>query len=525
MPTYTKIIENIVLNDTLRLDGPEFDNTLIRNVTIQNVDGDGIFLRNVKNVRIENCTIENISESGIRFSISGSTENVVLEGNTIRDIGGDGIRAGQRIENGVDHTNLKIINNLVDNTGLSSGDSGLIHGMYIQGSDFLIEGNTILNSNDANAISVRTSGIIRNNFINGTRESGVAYYADHASGPTDTLIIENNIIVDTGNGTSRSDINLLPIPSGQYSQAVNNFIIRNNTLTDSDGTPIAVDSDHKQNNANISISNNSVVSFQEALDQHNNNPDNEDGQTIVGGDGADVLVGGAGDDVLTGGRAGDTFVIRNGGGTDTITDFKPQWSDVIKIEGYDFDDINDFASGARQVGNDTIIRLSDDESLILKNVSLSDLTADDFDIDFNSQPDQPDYSAYKAYDAEGYTAGSNGNDVFYVGSEHANIVTRGGSDVIVINEISDGRDHRIRDIDSNDVLDISNLISGYDEDSRLSDFVQAEVRSWGGNDHTFLKVDSDGAANGSNFETAVRLTNQKLDDLDQLVIDGNLFIN
>ena len=97
--------------------------------------------------------------------------------------------------------------------------------------------------------------------------------------------------------------------------------------------------------------------------------------------------------------------------------------------------------------------------------------------------------------------------------------------MIVINEISDGRDHRIRDIDSNDVLDISNLISGYDEDSRLSDFVQAEVRSWGGNDHTFLKVDSDGAANGSNFETAVRLTNQKLDDLDQLVIDGNLFIN
>lgn len=33
--TYTRVIENLVLTDTLRLEGSEWDNTLIRNVTIK----------------------------------------------------------------------------------------------------------------------------------------------------------------------------------------------------------------------------------------------------------------------------------------------------------------------------------------------------------------------------------------------------------------------------------------------------------------------------------------------------------
>jgi len=256
-PTYTRIIENLVLTDTLSLEGHKYDNTLIRNVTILNVKGDGIVLRDVDNVRIENCTIHDITGSGIRMSMSGSTSNVTIVNNDIYNIGRNGINAGQRHENGVDHTNLKIIGNRVDNTG-TSGSEGLLHGMYIQGSDFLIEGNQITNSTDGNAISVRTSGTIRDNVIDGTGKSGISYYADHMRGPTDTLVIENNVVMDTGNRESRNDIDLLGIPD--KGNVVHKFIIRDNTLTDGSGVSIGVHKDYSPLGIKPTMTNNVVVS-------------------------------------------------------------------------------------------------------------------------------------------------------------------------------------------------------------------------------------------------------------------------
>ena len=144
MAVYTRVIENLVLTDTLILSGHQWDNTLIRNVTIQNVAGDGIMLRDVANVRIENVTINNVSGDGIKLSTLGSTSNVVIIGNTITNVGADGINAGQRKADGVDHTGLQILNNTIDTTGLGSSGTGLVHGLYIQSTDFLIQGNRIL---------------------------------------------------------------------------------------------------------------------------------------------------------------------------------------------------------------------------------------------------------------------------------------------------------------------------------------------------------------------------------------------
>lgn len=253
---YTRVIENVVLTDTLKLNGPEWNNTLVRNVTILNTGGDGIFLQNVKNVRIENSTIHDVSGSGIRLSMSGSTSDVQIADNNIYNIGRNGINAGQRIENGVDHLGLEITGNTVHNTG-TSGTGGLLHGMYIQGSDFLIEGNHITGSTDGNAISVRTSGIIRDNVIEGTGKSGISYYADHMTGKSDTLVIEGNIVMDTGNRQSRTDIDLLPVPDAD--NVVHNFIIRNNTLTNTKN-PIGVNGDYSSLGIKPTISNNTVVS-------------------------------------------------------------------------------------------------------------------------------------------------------------------------------------------------------------------------------------------------------------------------
>lgn len=312
MPTYDRVIENLVLTSTMKLDGPEWDNTLIRNVTIENVDGDGIMLRNVQNVRIENVTIRNVSGDGIKLSTLGSTSNVVIASSTIARTGGDGINAGQREEAGVDHTGLQILGNTIDTTGLNGNASGMIHGMYVQCTDFVIEGNRILNSTDGNAISARSSGVIRNNYIETTRESGIAYFADHAAGPSDTLLIENNTLVNTGNGTRMSDINLLYVPDGAEDTAVGTVIIRNNTMTDDDGQPIDVSADYARIGIPVLTKDNHVVgSAAAALGFGTAAAD-----SIAGGEVDDALKGFGGDDVLTG-NGGDDWGF-GGEGNDTL---------------------------------------------------------------------------------------------------------------------------------------------------------------------------------------------------------------
>jgi hypothetical protein len=256
MATYTRVIENLTLTSTMDIIGPEWDNTLIRNVTIKDVRGDGMMIRNVDNLRIENVTFENVSGYGIRLSSTGSTSDVVIADSTFTNIGRDGIIAAQDKAKGVDHPGLQILNNTIDSTGLNGGTTNMMHGMYIQATDFLIDGNHIINSTDANGISVRSSGVISNNLIENARGSGVAYFADHHKGPSDLLVIENNTIINTGIGTNRSDVNLLGIPSGQTNAAVSNFIVRDNNFSDNDRTPVAVSSDYGRLGGDIVIENN-----------------------------------------------------------------------------------------------------------------------------------------------------------------------------------------------------------------------------------------------------------------------------
>jgi nitrous oxidase accessory protein NosD len=180
---YTRIVENLVLTSTLRLDSSEWDNTLVRNVTIKNASGDGIFIKGVKNVKIQNVTIDNVDGSGIDLSSTKSTKDVVIENSKITNIGVNGISAAQRIADGVDHPGLVIRGNHVENTGQKSPGNGLDHGIYVQTSDVLIEYNTVLNSAAGNGISIRSSGVVQYNTIDGAYEAGVGYFPDHMAGP------------------------------------------------------------------------------------------------------------------------------------------------------------------------------------------------------------------------------------------------------------------------------------------------------------------------------------------------------
>ena len=268
---WDNILEDFDRTTTLRLDGPEWDNTLVRNCTIHNTTGSGIFIRNVSNVRIENCTIHDIAVGGISISSTGSTENVVITGNTIYSIDKDGISAAQRSrsEPPINHVNLVIENNKIYDTGLI-GTDGKYHSIYVQAQDFMITDNHIYGDRDGNGISVRSSGVVRNNVVEGRANApykgGIKYYSDHQRGPSNTLVIENNIV--SNHDGFEDPILISPIASlyqdssivSESERVVQNFVIKNNTaVSHNSHDTIKVDSDYGSSPYSVSVTNNVAI--------------------------------------------------------------------------------------------------------------------------------------------------------------------------------------------------------------------------------------------------------------------------
>jgi len=61
--------------------------------------------------------------------------------------------------------------------------------------------------------------------------------------------------------------------------------------------------------------------------------------TLTGGRGKDQLDGGAGNDTLTGGAGADIFILRAGGGDDTVTDFDAASGDRVMFDYGTYSDI------------------------------------------------------------------------------------------------------------------------------------------------------------------------------------------
>lgn len=224
---WDNVFENLDINIPATLDGSKWNNTLIRNCTFHDISSNALTIRSTRNVRVENCRFEDIGEDAIHLSVTGNgSKDVILYNNTIVNCGGNGITGAQRSSKRLDQENYQIIGNHVENTGLSAGSSGKLHGIYVQAQDFLIRDNTVINATDGNGISVRSSGVVQGNTVNRTAKSGIAYYADHMRGPSNQLLIEDNAISNVGQNSSRTGIDLLEIPNRRY--AVRNYIIRDN---------------------------------------------------------------------------------------------------------------------------------------------------------------------------------------------------------------------------------------------------------------------------------------------------------
>ncbi|WP_299490615.1 calcium-binding protein [Acaryochloris sp. IP29b_bin.137] len=102
---------------------------------------------------------------------------------------------------------------------------------------------------------------------------------------------------------------------------------------------------------------------------------------IDGGGGNDRLIGSRQNENFVGGNGQDTFVFGRNSGTDFVLDF----STVGEIDALDFsavfsdiDEILGVGGAATQVGTSTLIELGNNDSVLLINVSVNDLTADNF---------------------------------------------------------------------------------------------------------------------------------------------------
>lgn len=108
---------------------------------------------------------------------------------------------------------------------------------------------------------------------------------------------------------------------------------------------------------------------------------------LYGQAGDDILDGGTGDDELTGGAGRDVFVY--GAGRDTIEDFR-SGEDVIRLDpSLGVRSLSDIRSIAVSVdgGDDTLIRFSDSDTLLLEDVRLASLRTEFFD--FGALPAAP----------------------------------------------------------------------------------------------------------------------------------------
>lgn len=189
---------------------------------------------------------------------------------------------------------------------------------------------------------------------------------------------------------------------------------------------------------------------------------------LDGGDGDDYINGGGGNDIVTGGDGNDEFWVRPETGTLTITDFAPggNGTDRINLDGELWEivgrpiarNFDELIAAASQVGDDTHIQLRTDFEIVLKNVDMNDLVADDF----------TEYMPYRVgtegddvlFGGSGSTEviyGYGGDDIITGGTGHATIYGGAGDDTI----IASGGGHRL--IDGGDGNDTITGLGGGDE--------------------------------------------------------------
>ena len=138
----------------------------------------------------------------------------------------------------------------------------------------------------------------------------------------------------------------------------------------------------------------------------------------------DIIYGGKGNDTLFGGSGSDTFVVRKGEGSDIIEDFQAGiGGDALRLQNYGFADFWAFKAVSVQSGADVRVSLPDGATLVLRNVDLTALVADNIVVDWRL-PWSGTPTTWSATSTSGATlAGTAGNDQL---TAHASDITLSG---------------------------------------------------------------------------------------------------
>ena len=295
---------------------------------------------------------------------------------------------------------------------------------------------------------------------------------------------------------------------------------------------------------------------------------------IVGNKGANVIDGGAGADSLVGGAGFDTFKFKAGEANgDVVVDFAGNGSaagDSLLFEGYGA------AAQLVALGNNQYrITGNGFNDVITVNGAV---TASDYSFAVGvsvpptppppsppppsppppSPPPAGDGSITGTTSADTLTGstgddvikglagrdrltGGDGDDVIYGGADGDSLIGGIGDDILIGEGGTDyltggaGRDIFVRLTTSDgtdqimdftpgvggDVLDISDVLVGFDAGDNPADFVR--LTNYGS--LTGVGIDADGAVGGASFSTAVYLMGVGTSDLNKLIADGNLVMS
>lgn len=192
-------------------------------------------------------------------------KNIIIRNNTIHDTYGEALYIGGLANEDAGSIlyakeNVLIENNIIYNAGIWGGEAD---GIDIKPGvkDLIVRGNTIYHTNkqiSTDGIVSMSAGIIENNFIHSVGDRAIGfgtYWNAYSTGFRDKLIIRNNIIVNSGGNNSRNrDSGIYIDGSSSGEQFTNGSIVNNTIYGIVDGPGIIVN----RNATNFDVRNNLV---------------------------------------------------------------------------------------------------------------------------------------------------------------------------------------------------------------------------------------------------------------------------
>lgn len=245
----------------------------------------------------------------------------------------------------------------------------------------------------------------------------------------------------------------------------------------------------------------------------------EGNDTVYGGSGNDNFIAGAGLNTLYGESGNDNFnlgqgndTIDGGGGKDKIffiSSYITQGATIDMVAGT-------IDRNADSIADDTFSNIEEIKGTNYGDVMIGNSSA----------------NTLKGHTGDDIIRGGAGNDKLYAGYGTDTLYGDAGADTLYADQGNDtfvyeaatafsGMD-TIRNFNKNgnDVIDISDVLTQYDP---ITDILSDYVNVYQSGSHSYVGIDTDGAANGSNYSDIAMLYQVTgLDDVDTLETNGTL---